>query len=160
MAISILTQDRVKTLLSYDPDTGFLIWRKTSKRAGTQHYSGYRNVFVDGRCYIEHRVIWLYVYGEWPTVDVDHINRQRNDNRLQNLRLATREENCQNQPLRKNNRSGQTGIYFHKVSQKWAAVINVGKKQVHLGVFCTREEATAARHNAEAQHYAFLVKGV
>lgn len=160
MASNILTQDRVKTLLSYDPDTGFLTWRKTNRRAGTRHYSNYRNVFVDGRCYIEHRVIWLYAHGEWPSVDIDHINRQRDDNRLQNLRLATREENCQNQPVRKTNRSGRTGIYFHKISQKWAAVISVRKKQLHLGVFDTLEEAVAARENAEATHYDFVVKGV
>lgn len=160
MASNILTQDRVKTLLSYSPDTGALTWRKTNKRAGTRHYSGYRNVFIDGRCYIEHRVIWLYVYGEWPSVDIDHINRLRDDNRLQNLRLATREENCQNQPIRKTNKSGRTGIYFHKISQKWAAVINVRKKQLHLGVFDTLEEAVAARKNAETTHYSFVVKGV
>lgn len=158
MATNILTQDRVKTLLTYDPDTGFLTWRKTGKRAGAQHYSGYRNVFVDGRCYIEHRVIWLYVHGEWPAYDIDHINRQRNDNRLANLRLTSRAENCQNQPVRKTNKSGKTGVYFHRVSKKWAAVISVDKRQLHLGTFNNCDEALAARRDAETKYYPYATQ--
>lgn len=158
MASNILTQNQLHSLLAYDPDTGVLTWRKTNRRAGTKHYSGYRNVFVDGKCYIEHRVIWLYVHGEWPTCDIDHINRIRDDNRLANLRLTSRAENCQNQPIRKTNKSGKTGVYFHRVSKKWAAVINVNKQQLHLGTFNSRDEALEARRNAEMQHYPYAAQ--
>jgi hypothetical protein len=157
MASNILTQARLKELLQYDPDTGCLVWRKTNRRAGTKHYSGYRNVFVDNRCYIEHRVIWVWVFGEWPDCDIDHVNRQRDDNRLVNLRLASRAENCQNQPIRRSNKSGVTGVYYHKASQKWAAVINVGSKQRHLGTFECQEDAVSARLAAQQQHYSFVV---
>lgn len=157
MATQILTQARLKELLHYDPDTGVMTWQRTKKRAGTQHRLGYRNVMVAGRTYAEHRLAWCWVYGRWPSHDLDHINRVRNDNRLCNLRETTRAENCQNQPVRKSNQSGVTGVYYHKVSGKWAASINVAKKQVHLGVFDTVDAAVAARRVAETQHYKFKV---
>lgn len=155
MATNILTQDRLQQLFTYDATTGHLINKQTSKRAGYRHHSGYRNICVDDRTYIEHRVIWLLCHGEWPSKDIDHINRIRDDNRLSNLRLATRAENCQNQPIRRTNGSGLTGVYYHKVSKKWAAVINVNKKQQHLGTYDTFEQARDVRLAAEQQHYTF-----
>lgn len=157
MATQILTQEKLRQLLDYDADTGVLTWRRTGKRAGTQHRLGYRNIMMAGRTYAEHRVAWCWTHGRWPTHDLDHINRVRHDNRLCNLRETTRAENCQNQPVRKTNRSGVTGVYYHTVASKWVATINIAKKQVHLGVFDTVDAAIAARRAAEAQHYAFKV---
>lgn len=157
MATTSLTQEKLHQLLDYDPETGVMLCRKTGKRAGTQHRLGYRNVVISGRTYAEHRLAWVLATGAWPVYDIDHINRVRNDNRLCNLREATRTENCQNQPVRKSNRSGVTGVYFHKISGKWAASINIAKKQVHLGVFDTVDAAVDVRRAAEAQHYAFKV---
>lgn len=156
-----LTQDKVKTLLEYDPDTGRFVWLsdrpggriKAGDVAGTTHYSGYRYVTVAGTTVTEHRLAWFYTYGRWPTGDLDHINRLRSDNRLCNLRETTRAENCQNQPIRKSNKSGVTGVYYHKVSFKWAATINIGKRQVHLGVYDAMEDAIKARRAAEKEHY-------
>jgi hypothetical protein len=110
-------------------------------------------VTVAGSTVTEHRLAWFYTHGRWPSGDLDHINRVRHDNRIDNLREATRSENCQNQPIRKSNRSGVTGVYHHKVSNKWAATINVNKKQMHLGVYDTLEEAIQVRRNAELEHY-------
>lgn len=146
-----ITHDRLKSLLTYDPDTG--VFTRNGKRAGYSHHGGYRYVGIDGEKIIEHRLAWFYVYGVWPSADLDHINRVRNDNRIANLREATRAVNCQNQPLRRSNKSGRTGVYYHKVSGKWAAVINVDKRQIHLGVYDTVEEAVAVRRNAEIAHY-------
>ena len=108
---------------------------------------------VAGKTVTEHRLAWFYTHGCWPNGDLDHINRVRYDNRLDNLREATRSENCQNQPIRKTNKSGATGAYYHKVSGKWAASINVSKKQIHLGVYDTLEEAVQVRRNAEREYY-------
>lgn len=157
MATEILTQARLKELLHYDPEAGTMTWLRTGKRAGTQHRLGYRNVMLAGRTYAEHRLAWFWTHGVWPAHDLDHINRQRNDNRLCNLREATRSENCQNQPVRKTNKSGVTGVYFHKLTCKWVASINVAKKQIHLGLFNSLAAAVQARRNAETQHYAFKV---
>lgn len=155
MATASLTQERLMSLVSYDAETGVIAWRRNGRRAGWQHHLGYRNVRVDGATYAEHRLAWFYVHGQWPAADIDHINRVRDDNRLANLRPATRSENCQNQPVRSTNRSGVTGVYYHSCARKWVALISVDKKQRHLGVFDTAEQAAAARKFAEQQYYAY-----
>ena len=155
MATSSLTQARLKELLCYDPETGVFTWNRNGRRAGWRHRWGYRNVRVDGVTYAEHRLAWFYVHGWWPAADLDHINRVRDDNRLANLRPTTRSENCQNQPIRSTNRSGVTGVYYHSRVRKWVASISINKKQCHLGVFDTAEQAAAARKSAEQQHYAY-----
>jgi len=156
-----ITHLRLQTLLDYNPDNGHFIWRlnkaggnaKLGKRAGYAHHTGYRYVCVDGKSIIEHRLAWFYVHRKWPAHDLDHINRNRADNRIANLRETTRAENCQNQPIRRSNKSGVTGVYFHNATGKWAASININKKQVHLGVYDTIEDAVRARRNAEKEHY-------
>jgi len=88
----MLTQERLKELLSYDPETGAFTWllspgpKRKGEQAGSQHHSGYRFVKLDGKMYAEHRIAFLYVHGYFPEGDVDHINRIRNDNRPDNLR--------------------------------------------------------------------------
>lgn len=156
-----LTQTHLQTLLSYDPDTGHFTRLKTQgggkagTRAGYTHHTGYRYVRVDGVTVVEHRLAWFYTHGVWPKNDLDHINRVRHDNRIVNLRETTRAENCQNQPIRRSNKSGVTGVYYHKVSGKWAACINVNKKQIHLGVYDTLAQAVSARRNAETDYYTY-----
>lgn len=148
-----ITQYRLKSLLTYDPDTG--IFMRKGKRSGYNHHSGYRYVGIDGEKIIEHRLAWFYVYGVWPVADLDHINRNRSDNRIANLREANRATNCQNQPIRKSNKSGITGVYYHKVSGKWAASISVDKRQIHLGVYDTMQEAAEIRRKAELTYYLY-----
>lgn len=162
MAVQSLTQDRLKELLHYDPGTGVFVWRvnrtwsvRAGDVAGKKHHSGYWNLFVDGKWLMAHRAAWLYSYGTWPTADIDHINRIRDDNRLCNLREANRAENCQNQPVRRNNRSGVTGVLWHKAANKWVAQISINRKLKHLGVFDTKDEAIAARKAAELANYPY-----
>jgi hypothetical protein len=94
-----LTVERLRELLTYDPETGELRWRVTRRRAakgslaGTLNRNGYRNIEVEQRCYKAHRLAWLYVTGEWPKETIDHINCKRDDNRWANLRQATTAEN-------------------------------------------------------------------
>ena len=101
MATNSITQDDLKSLLTYDPDTGEFRWRFSRPRcakgalAGTASYHGYTVIKINGRSYRAHRLAWLYEYGRWPNGELDHINRRRSDNTIANLREVSRFVNCQ-----------------------------------------------------------------
>lgn len=163
MATNILTQDRVKTLLSYDPDTGVFRWKTARSNAarlsvaGTVCKKGYRRISIDAKTYAAHRLAWLYVYGVYPDVEMDHINRCRDDNRIQNLRLANRFVNTQNTNNRKDNVSGHRGVGWHKASSKWRARISVNNKNLNLGSFLSFDEAVNAYRQAAAKYHIYRV---
>lgn len=143
--------DKVKQLFDYDPKTGVLRWRVSRRGkttpgqvAGNIQGNGYRYVPFCGRLIGAHRVIWLYVNGVWPTGDIDHINRDRGDNRIENLRDVTRSQNMRNSIRKRTNASPYQGVCFDKASGKWMASITTNYKQMHLGRYDTAEEA----HNA------------
>src|SRR5712664_3026918 len=118
---TILTAERLRELLNYDPETGIFRWDVVrrgcgiGKEAGTSVSAGYRQISIDRRAYSEHRLARLYVHGHWPLDEIDHINGVRDDNRLSNLRQATRSENAQNQ-RRAQSRSkiGILGVTLHR----------------------------------------------
>lgn len=85
--------------------------------------------------------------------EIDHINGKPNDNRIENLRVVTHEENMKNVKLPSNNTSGHKGVYYNKLERKWKAMIRKNKKQIHLGTFDTKEEAVEARRKAENEYY-------
>lgn len=150
---------RLREVLDYDPKSGALIWRlATSSRnpvgsvAGVAANTGYRFVTVDGRKYLAHRLAWLHVNGVWPTGDLDHINRNRDDNRIENLRPASRSENMSNGVMRRDNKSGVKGVTWHAGSSKWRAVIQKNGKQIQIGMFDDIEEAAAA-YKAAAERF-------
>lgn len=150
----MLTQQRLKELLTYDYDSG-LFYRKliigSKGKLGdlAGHISkrlGYRIISVDGKQYLAHRLAWLYLYGEWPPYQVDHINRDRTDNKANNLRLATnRSEQMQNQNIRKDNTSGHQGVRWYSPYKKLVAYITVNKKRKTIGYFLNIEDAITAR---------------
>lgn len=150
----MITQARLKELLSYDPDTGVFVWRiKSSKFSYIEPGSvagwednGYIKISLDGRDYKAHRLAWLYVYGAWPSKFVDHKNQVRADNRIRNLRDASREINGQNQTkAHAQNRScGLLGVSRSSWSKKWIARLKVDGKRLYLGTFATPELAHAA----------------
>lgn len=155
-----LTQERLKELLHYNPDTGVFTWIKKSKRstaigsiAGSKHNQGYRATSIDWKRYLLHRLAWLYVYGEFPNGFIDHINRDRSDNRISNLRVVSRSENQQNHKLSKTNKSGVAGVIWAKKDKRWHARIWLGGKTKNLGYFKTFEEAVLARKQAEKEFY-------
>lgn len=160
-----MTQERLKELVSYDPDTGVFTWlprfrlRHLAKdgRAGcVNKRTGYRYLSVEGVHYKASRLAWLYVYGQWPTHAVDHINRDRADDRLVNLREATIAENNQNRGEHKNNTSGWRGVFKDKNNPtKWRAQITVNGKRRHLGCFDTPEEASQAYLAARMDAFTF-----
>lgn len=152
----MVTQAELKELLTYDPDTGIFIWRNPrrgvyKKEAGSISLHGYVEVgLVRGR-YVAHRLAWLYVYGVWPK-QLDHINHNRLDNRIINLRDVPHIDNCRNQKKHKNNTSGFTGVSFHSGSGKWRAHIKIMFKQIHLGLFDDKFEAVCARMSANNKY--------
>jgi len=154
MATRTLTQDRLKQLLRYDPDTGIFVWRialscvAAETTAGTQDLKGYIRISVDRRIYAAHRLAWLYTHGVWPVAEIDHINRTRNDNRIANLRESDRSLNCHNSNLRADNVSGHRGVGWHKPQQKWRARISIAGCMHELGYFVDKESAVAAYRKA------------
>lgn len=150
----------IRRLLAYEPDTGLLRWRvKTSNRRAVDDIAGckcktngYVLVRVGGRLQRAHRLIWFMVHGEFPTLDIDHVNGDRADNRIVNLRLATRSENLQNM-RRGRGESGLLGAYRHKT--RWTSAIQVDGASRYLGCFATAYEAHCAYLAAKCQLHPF-----
>ena len=133
--------------LNYSPLTGEFTWRSGAHRrvagsvAGTMRKDGYWQIGVLGDRYLAHRLAWMCIYGEAPEREVDHINRNRSDNRAQNLRLVSRNENAQNASHSKNNTSGYRGVTFNRKNRVWIAQIGHEMKSIYLGSFVDRDEA-------------------
>lgn len=143
---STVTVERVKELLDYDPETGIFTWIAKRGRgaaggvAGWVETTGYRRILVAGKKFKEHRLAWAMVHGEFPNSDIDHINGIRDDNRIVNLRLATRSQNAQN--LRGPTSLNKTGFLgVRKNGNRWNAVITIDKQYIYLGCFKTPERA-------------------
>lgn len=142
------------TLISevgYEGDTGALRRKATGKQLGWVRADGYIGVKIGRRYYLAHRVAWLLVHGDWPKGHLDHINGDRADNRMANLREATHAENLHNRGRNKNNTSGYKGVSLHRSTGKWDARIMVNRKQVYLGIYETQEDAHAAYTSAAAK---------
>ena len=134
----LISADELRRIFDYDPETGHFTWVvKThpkvtiGKIAGRRDRKGYIEIKVHNRFYRAHRLAWLYVYGEWPRDQIDHINGVRDDNRISNLREATSAQNCSNKGMSKNNTSGFKGVSWYKPTSKWGARI----RDKHLGYF-------------------------
>lgn len=162
-----LSHDYLTEVLDYNAETGKFVWKKPASHqmhpgdeAGTQNASGYVFICVGGVRYKAHRLAWFYHYGEWPsdeTPQIDHINGNRADNRIANLRLVTDGQNSRNQKVRSTNTSGRTGVQFHKPRGKWMAVIRNNGKYECLGYYAKFEDAVKAREAAEIK-YGYTVR--
>lgn len=153
----MITAERLRELLSYDPETGLFHWRisyrrtKTGDRAGAFSH-GYVAIMTDGYLNRAHRLVWLYVHGRWPLNQIDHVNGNRADNRLENLREADSKINGQNkQVAQANNTTGFLGVSFKR--KKFRARIKVNGRQLALGSFNTPEAAHEAYLIAKRQHH-------
>lgn len=157
-----LTQERLKELVHYDPETGvFTRIKKTSNNArigspiGVIDTHGYLECSIDSKRYRLHRLAWMYVTGNFPDGEIDHISTVRTDNRFANLRDVSRSVNMQNKrEASKNNKSGFLGVYFHKPLKKFTAQIRANGKNKHLGFFETAELAHAAYLLAKREFHA------
>lgn len=158
----MITQERLKELLHYDPDTGVFTWAVSQGRvrvgavAGTRRKDGYWKVGLDRGLYLTHRLAFLYVTGKFPEQLVDHVNGDRADNRWCNLREATSAENQQNQrATQRKTSSGLLGVSWVKQAGKWLATITANKQRRFLGYFSTAEEAHAAYLTAKKELHPF-----
>ena len=150
-----MTQDELKEKLLYEPDTGKFFWKvKPAKRIAIGTEAGYSCgqysvIRINGVLYYAHRLAVLYMTGKFPEHVVDHDNRDKKDNRWKNLVATTRIQNHRNSKKKKNNSSGFNGVHWETRKNKWAAVITVNYKAKFLGYFDTKEEAAAARKQAD-----------
>ena len=141
-----LTVDLLKHLFDYDKETGNLIW-KIKRRGitngavgGCTTKEGYRQVSINSKSYLAHRIVFLLHKGYLPKT-LDHINGDRADNRIENLRPVTGNQNQHNRKLNKNNTSGHKGVSWCKRKNKWTAAVKLESKRIHLGAFDNLEEA-------------------
>lgn len=165
MSSETLNAARAHELFVYDDTTGALRckrdrgvgagFRRAGEPAGARDDRGYIRVWIDGRHYRAHRIVWLLAYGNFPEAEIDHINGVRGDNRLCNLRIATMPENMQNRKIHKNNTSGGTGVTFYKRVGKWVARISVNRRRICLGYFGDKAHAHQAYLNAKSQFHPF-----
>ena len=159
MFIADISVEELKDALTYDSQTGLFYWRKRFAKAvhigdiaGSPDIKGYIMIGFRKRIYKAHRLAWLYMYGEWPTGLIDHINGNKSDNRIENLRNVGADGNSQNvRRPNKRNKSGFMGVIFYQ--NKWRASMTVNKKSKWLGDYATPEEAHQAYLEAKRKHH-------
>jgi len=164
----MITKPDLESVATYSPENRGLIWTVRrfgtvpGQRVGTLDKEGYRRVRLSGRQYFEHRLVWLWHHGSFPRI-LDHISRDRDDNRIENLRLCNESQNAANTGSQRHNTSGYRGVYYEADRDKWVArirfVMNGQRVRRNLGRFDTPEEA-AIVYNAHMiqyfKEYAFI----
>lgn len=154
-----VTAEQVREAFDYDPKEGVLRWKikrsgaVVGEVAGHINVHGYHRVGWRGTCFQLHRLIWIHFYGSAAPEEIDHINGIPSDNRIGNLRAATRSTNALNLKTFSNNKSGAKGVCRSKWGNKWLARINKGGKAYDLGSFDDFDSAVAARKAAEIELY-------
>lgn len=144
-------QEELKRLYHYDSETGVFTFKerrfgvKQGSPAGSRDpINGYMRMRVKGVLYLAHRLAWLYVNGDWPKKEIDHLDRNRENNRISNLREVTRSENLANKSLYRSSKTGLRGVHWHKQHRKFCASIQINGKRRHVGLFKTANEAELA----------------
>lgn len=154
----MITQEYLKSILDYDPETGVFTWKVTRGRAvkgriaGSIIAHGYRGTKIDRIYHLMHRLAFIWMTGSCPDF-VDHINGVRDDNRWSNLRPATRSENNRNSRSRPNSTSKYLGVYWCKFFNVWKSAVSVSGKRIGLGSFHSEIEAAKAYDKAAKLHY-------
>lgn len=157
----LITYEQLVDLLDYNKDTGIFTWKvRLGPRAlvgnvagSVDKTTGYTNIRLGGKAYKAHRLAWLWCMQKWPDKMIDHINGIRDDNRLDNLREASSQENQQNRSKQVNNTSGFKGVSWNNSKNKYIAQITLDGKVTHLGYFLTAEVASQAYETAATQHF-------
>ena len=158
-----MNQNYLKSILDYNPETGLFTWkdrndispavnsRTKGKLAGTGHPKGYRAIGINGKMYFAHRLAFMFVYGYFPE-EIDHIDGNKDNNAIKNLRNVSRSGNMKNSPRRANNSSGAVGVSWDQARKKWMAQIVSDGKTVYGGRFKTKGEAIARRKELEREY--------
>jgi hypothetical protein len=150
----MLTQEYVQSVLRYED--GHLWWRNKTRNhhidhpAGTVNGKGYRQICINYKIYTVHRLVFLYHHG-WLPKYIDHINGVRTDNRIENLRACTHQQNCFNSAGYTS--TGVKGVTWHKSAKKWQAQLSINGRNTYLGSFKTIEEAAEAVERARQEHH-------
>ena len=155
----MITQDELKELLHYDPETGDFMWLvsiadhiKVGKIAGTLHKAGYIQIKIYKRCYLAHRLAWLYMTGSFVE-EIDHKDRNKSNNKWTNLRKASSSQNHHNCDKQINNTSGYKGVHFRKDRNTWVALIRHDGQRTYLGSFKKKEDAAQVYNEAEKKYF-------
>lgn len=153
----------LRDLIDYDPSTGIFIWKegpiRRGKRAGSLQPHGYRRIHVGYVRIWEHRLAWAFVHGAYPDGLIDHINGDRSDNRIENLRQATAETNAANSKTRSDNTSGYKGVSWNRRAQKWQVFIGGSGGRVYLGLFSNPKAAHEAYLMAAKKRFGEFARG-
>jgi len=147
----MITQESLKSIVEYDKETG-LFARKNGAKFGFND-AGYLRAEIGFKNYYLHRLAWLYEYGSFPKGHIDHINGDKTDNRICNLREATRSQNLCNVAKTKRNTSGIKNVSFHKESQKWRVVVSVNGKNKSFGLYDDIELAELVSIEAKNKYH-------
>lgn len=160
---NLFSHDYLINSLHYNPENGVFTWKirpdckgnfnsfLVGKKTGYLGKNGYLQIRIKGSLFLAHRLAFFYIYKRWPLI-IDHINHNRSDNRIDNLREVTSADNNKNQSLFSHNTSGFTGVSYKSGIKKWIAYINVNYKRIVLGNFDTKEKAIEARKKANTEY--------
>jgi len=153
----MISQKQLKEILHYNPIEGSFVWRKSigsakaGNKAGYIHHMGYHYIGIKGEAHSLHRLAWIYSNGSIPEgKEIDHLNGNKSDNRLANLRTASRSMNCKNSRMYKSNASGLTGVAL--ADGAYTARIQTNGKAIHLGRYDNIFDAACARRSAELRY--------
>lgn len=159
-----ITQEILKKNLFYDEILGIFTWKlkkcgvTAGMVAGTISKDGYVKVWINQKSYMAHRLAWLYVYGEFPNSVIDHINGDRSNNQIVNLRSCSVKQNSQNQKIRKNNTSGFKGVHWDGKKLGWVAQAQDNGKRKSIGLYLSAEDAGAAYNKFTSSAYGDFYK--
>ncbi len=155
----MITKEYIKSILNYNHLTGKFTWLvckgqavRIGMSAGRVNNDGYLGIGIDGEKYQAHRLAWLYMNGTLPKEQIDHINHDRLDNRIKNLREASASENQKNRIKNKNNKSGFCGVSKSSKGNAWVAQIGFNGKVIYLGSFDKIEDAILSRKSANKKY--------
>lgn len=153
-----LSYHKANKYFRYDAETGVIFWRVNKKRArkgcqaGTVMLVGYILIRLDGQRYYAHRLAWLLHYGEWPKNQIDHIDQNKGNNKITNLRDVDAQTNMRNARLNIRNTSGVMGVYMDDTCGRWGARIRINEKFIWLGFFDDWFDAVCARKAADYKY--------
>ena len=152
-----LNYHRLVQVMDLDPIMGTIMRKGSSKPAGT--IQRYQCIMIDGERFKGHHLMWFFVYNKWPEDEIDHINHNKLDNRIENLREATNSQNKMNRKRQRNSTSGYKGVVYSKRWKCWRARIGVAKTRLHLGSFKTPEEAYRTYCSAIQKYHGEFARG-
>lgn len=162
---SLIDYEKIKNYLSYDENTGIVVWKKTlSNRAISGSRAGciqkgrkriYRVIRINKILYLEHRICWLLFFNEWPKDEIDHIDQDPTNNKILNLRVVNTQQNSTNRPIQSNNTSGIRGVSWNKKTNKWISQIETNSINKYLGSFDSIEDAAISYANAKNKLHPF-----